>query len=458
MSSSPERLARMPPEAVIVVSFVLLITLGTGLLLLPFCWSDTTITPIDALFTATSAVCVTGLTVLDTGADFSLAGQVVILALIQIGGLGIITLSSFFAVIMGKRMPVRQQEIVRQTYSSFDARSFLRLVRRIVLFTLGFELLGAAGLFVSWRDDFPTVQALGYSLFHAVSAFCNAGFSTFSGNLVAYRGDWAVNLIIMALIFLGGIGFLVIYDVERRLFYRSTPGVRELSLHSKLALFTSVVLIVAGTLIFLVLEYGNALGPMSFGDKILASLFQAVSPRTAGFNSVDLGMISSTTMVLIMLLMFVGGSPGSTAGGIKTTTLAVILVVAYNRFRGNSTANVLRRTIPEKNITEAGVIVIVSLAVLLLFNFGLGWSESGSVPHRQDGALFIDSAFETVSAFATVGLSTGITPDLSDWGKIQIALLMLIGRVGPLTIAVAVARRRKRPLNLEYYRENVMVG
>ena len=448
----------MPPEAVILVSFVFLIALGTGLLLLPVCWSNTTITPVDALFTATSAVCVTGLTVRDTGADFSVAGQAIILGLIQVGGLGIITLSSFFSIILGKRMPLKQQEMVRQTYSSFDTKSFLRLLKRIVLFTFSFELLGAAGLFLVWKDDFQRTPALGYSLFHAVSAFCNAGFSPFRTGFVGYQSNWAVNLIIIALIFLGGIGFLVIYDVERRLFYRPKHRVPRLSLHSQLALLTSLFLIVSGTLIFLLLEYSNVLGHMGFADKMLASLFQSVSPRTAGFNSVDLAQISNSTMVVIMLLMFVGGSPGSTAGGIKTTTFAVILVAAYNRFKGNSSANVLQRTIPEKNVTEAGVIVLISVAVLLLFNFGLEWSEAGAIPHREARLAFIDSAFETVSAFATVGLSTGITPTLSYWGKLQIVLLMLIGRVGPLTLAVAVARRQDRRANLEYYRENVMVG
>ncbi|MFB3902210.1 MAG: TrkH family potassium uptake protein [Acidobacteriota bacterium] len=455
MNSVKVRGFELPSEAVILVSFVSLIVFGTLVLSLPACHAGSPLPFIDTLFTVTSAACVTGLVVTDTGTHFTRFGQVVILMLIQVGGLGIITLSSFFAILLGKKMPLRQRDIVRRTYSSLDARSFLQLVWRIILFTVAIEAAGAFCLFLAWRRQFRVGLAAWQAIFHAVSAFCNAGFSLFPANLMAYKTDWAVNLVVICLIFTGGIGFLVIYDVERVLRYR---GRSRLSLHSKLALLTSFVLIVAGTLMFFLLERGNVLAGLSLPQQMLVSLFQAVVPRTAGFNSIDYAQTTASTMVFTMLLMFIGGSPGSTAGGVKTTTVALFLATAYSRGKGQNSTNILNRTVPDKSVNEAGAIILVAVSLLLLFNFTMQWTETGVTPHGEAAVRFLDTSFETVSAFATVGLSAGITPKLTDWGKLQIILLMLIGRVGPLTIAVMIAKTQRGTTQIEYYRENVMVG
>jgi len=455
MNSVRVRGFELPSEAVIVLSFVSLIVFGTTILALPASHVGKPLPFIDTLFTVTSAACVTGLAVTDIGTHFTRFGQIVILMLIQVGGLGIITLSSFFAILMGKKMPLRQRDIVRKTYSSLDARSFFHLVRRIILFTVGIEAAGALCLFLSWRDDFPAGPAAWQATFHAVSAFCNAGFSLFPANLTAYKTDLVVNLVVASLIFTGGIGFLVIYDVERLLLYR---GRSRLSLHSKLALLTSLILIVVGTLVFFLLERGNVLAGLSFPQKMLVSLFHAVVPRTAGFNSIDYAQTTASTMVFTMLLMFIGGSPGSTAGGVKTTTVALFLANAYSRGKGQNATNILNRTVPDKSINEARAIILVALTLLLLFNFTMQWTETGMTPHREASVTFIETSFETVSAFATVGLSAGVTPRLTAWGKLQIILLMLIGRVGPLTVAVMIARAQRGTIQIEYYRENVMVG
>ncbi len=446
------QLAALPEGTLISLSFGSLILIGTFLLLLPVS-TKAGISVIDALFTSTSAVCVTGLIVVDTGTAFTEFGQAVILLLIQVGGLGIITLSTFTAILLGKKIPLKQREIVRQTHSSLNPHAFRQLVVRIILFTLAIEGVGAGILFVRFRQRFAFGEALGQSVFHSISAFCNAGFSLFADSLIGFQTDWVVNLVIMSLIFLGGIGFLVIYDVERTL-----RGGARLSLHTTLALVTSAILIVGGTLLFLVLEYNNILSPFSFPQKLLVSLFQAVTPRTAGFNSVDIGQLTNSSLILIWFLMFVGGSPGSAAGGIKTTTLAIFLAAGYNRYQGRSCTNIFYRTVPEKVVNEAISIILISITVLIIFNFTLQWTENGAVPHSQSVAKFLETSFEAVSAFGTVGLSTGITSKLSLWGKVQIILLMMIGRVGPLTIAFTIGVKHSRRVNYQYYTENVMVG
>lgn len=440
-------------ELSIVISFAGLIAVGTCLLLLPFSTTSGFIAPVDALFTATSAACVTGLIVVDTGTYFTPIGQGIILALIQLGALGIITFSSFFAILLGKKMPLKQREVVRKTHSSLDPRSFLELVKRIVIFTFAIEGAGALLLFLMWHREFETGVALWQSIFHAVSGFCNAGFSLFHDSLVGYQTNPGVNLIFMLLILMGGIGFLVIYDVERMFLFRE-----RLSLHSKLALITTGILLLLGTAGFFVLESENALRDFSFGDGLLVAFFQSVTARTAGFNTIDFALLTNSTLVMTMILMFIGGSPGSTAGGIKTTTFALLMAMAYNRFQGRSGTHVLRRTIPEKVLSEAFFIVLVSIGFVILLNFTLQWSETGSVPHGQVAGQFIQVNFESVSAFGTVGLSTGITSSLSSWGKLQVILLMFIGRVGPLATAVAISRRHFQSVEIEYYRENVMVG
>ncbi len=447
------RFGRLKSEWLIIWSFLALSLVGAFILVLPACTTRGGIPLIDALFTATSAVCVTGLIVVDTGTAFTGAGQTVILMLIQLGGLGIITISTFFAILLGKRMPLRQGEVVRQTHSSIDPASFASVVRRILLFTFVFEGIGAVLLFGRWHTEFAPAEAAKLSVFHAVSAFCNAGFSLFHNSLMDYRTDFVVNGVLITLIVLGGIGFLVIHDVERWIRYG-----KRLSLHSKLAVAVSVMLIVGGTGLFLLFEWRNALTGYSWWERIMLALFQSVTARTAGFNTVDFSILTNSSLVLIMFLMFVGGSPGSTAGGVKTTTFAVLLATAVSRIQGRDSTNIWRRTVPEKNVNSMTAVILISISVLFLFYFLLQWTEAGWVPHTLEGHRSLQLAFEAASAFGTVGLSAGITAQLTFWGKIQIIILMLVGRIGPLVISIAIARRRTLRPQYEYYRENVMVG
>ena len=447
------RFARLKSEWLVIYSFVVLSVAGAVLLSLPICANREGIAPIDALFTSTSAVCVTGLVVVDTGTTFSGVGQAVILGLIQLGGLGIITISTFFAILLGKRMPLRQGEVVRQTHSSIDPASFVAVVKRILWFTFAFEGIGSVLLFGRWHSEFPPMEAARLSVFHAVSAFCNAGFSLFHNSLMDYKTDIVVNLVVMAMILLGGIGFLVIHDVERWLRYR-----KRLSLHSRLALTVSLILVVCGAGLFLLFEWRNALTGYSWWERVMLALFQSVTSRTAGFNTVDFSILTNSSLVLLMFLMFVGGSPGSTAGGVKTTTFAVLVATAISRIQGRDSTNVWRRTVPEKNVNSMTAIILISISVMFVFYFLLQWTEAGWVPHTVEGHRSLQLAFEAISAFGTVGLSAGITSQLTFWGKLQIIILMLVGRIGPLVLSIAIARRRTHRTQYEYYRENVMVG
>ncbi|GAB4249978.1 MAG: TrkH family potassium uptake protein [Acidobacteriota bacterium] len=447
------RLGRVNGEWWVIWSFVGLAVLGALLLQLPGTTRRGDLSWIDALFTATSAVCVTGLTVVDTGTTFSPGGQALILGLIQVGGLGIITISTFFAIIMGKKVPLLRGEVVRQTHFSVETGSFRSLVVRILQLTFLFECLGALFLFLVWREEFGTVRGLWLAVFHAVSAFCNAGFSLFPDSLERYVADPLVNGVVMALIVLGGLGFLVIHDVERRLRW----GVR-LSLHSRLVLIVTGVLILGGTGMICLLEWGNTLADLALPEKVMAAAFQSVTARTAGFNTLPTVDLTNASLVFLMLLMFIGGSPGSTAGGIKTTTFAVLLGTAWNRMRGREATILLNRTVPEKVVNSTLAVVLVAVALLFTAYFSLEWLETGWIPHPRAGNQAFELFFEAVSAFGTVGLSTGLTPRLSDGGKLLLVFLMLVGRIGPLALSVAVSRRSLRRVQYEFYRENVMVG
>lgn len=447
------RLGRVNGEWWIIWSFVGLAATGALLLKLPAATSQGELSWMDALFTATSAVCVTGLTVVDTGTAFSPLGQALILSLIQVGGLGIITVSTFFAIIMGKKVPLLRGEVVRQTHFSVETGSFRSLVIRIVQLTFLFEGLGAACLFLAWREEFGTAESLWLAVFHAVSAFCNAGFSLFSDSLEHYVADPVVNGVVMSLIVLGGLGFLVIHDVERRIRW----GVR-LSLHSRLVLLVTGVLVLGGAGMICLLEWRNTLAALPLPEKLMAAAFQSITARTAGFNTLHTVDLTNASLVFLMLLMFVGGSPGSTAGGIKTTTFAVLLGTAWNRMRGREATILLNRTVPEKVVNSTLAVVLVAVALLFTAYFTLEWLETGWIPHPRAGNQAFELFFEAVSAFGTVGLSTGITPRLSNGGKFLLVLLMLVGRIGPLAVSVAVSRRSVRRVQYEFYRENVTVG
>lgn len=429
--------------------------MGTSLLLLPVASSGRPLGFVDALFTATSASCVTGLTVIDTGRHLSIFGQFVVLMLIQAGGLGILTLSTVFLLVAGRRVSIAGRLTVRDTFTHSGERSIKGLLFQVVKFTFLIESLGALLLFVRFCRETSTVHALYLSVFHAISAFCNAGFSPFSDSLVGFRNDWLVNVTICALIICGGIGFLVLAEVKAK-FHWGRSGWTRLSLHSKLALLAAAVLILSGVLLLFVMEYDNILAPMPIWEKGLTALFQSVTARTAGFNTIDIGHLSNQSLFLLMLLMFIGGSSGSCAGGIKTGTFATMVVSGLSRIRGQDAPQVFRRSISSSSVARATSVVIVSAFVVVAAVLILQVTELGSVDHLLTGGKFLELCFEVVSAFGTVGLSTGITSQLSLAGKLVIVVVMFVGRLGPLAVAVAVARQKVA--RYKYADELIMIG
>lgn len=434
-----------------IIYFLIAIAAGTILLVLPVSAAGQPISFVDALFTATSAVCVTGLTVVDTGHDFSIFGQVVILFLIQLGGLGIMTFATTLLLMMGARLSFRDRLGLSQSFGS--AGRSRNLLRAIVITAIAFELIGALALFVKFSGRFPTGTAAYYAVFHAVSAFCNAGFSTFSNSLEDFRGDIGLILIFSVLIICGGLGFAVIGD----LFERARNRKSGLSLHTKICLAATMVLILSGTAAFCVAEHGNVLKGPGTVSGMVNCFFQSVTARTAGFNTIPQRSLTEVSLLITILLMLIGACPGSTGGGIKTTTAVVILLLVYNRFRGRQSVAAFKRSISTDSIVRAltvallAVLVIVSLFAILMF------AEERPLAHRLSHGWFVDNLFEMVSAFGTVGLSLGMTSHVHTPGKIILIAAMFVGRVGLLTLAFSLARPPKRG-EIVYIDEPVMVG
>ena len=446
------------PPRLVFFSFLIVIIIGTILLSLPVATEG--LHPIsftDALFTSTSATCVTGLTVVDTGLNFSPFGEIVILLLIQMGGLGIMTLSTFFIFLISGQISFTSREILIDTLGKNTSADLTRLLKVVFFFTIIIELFGAIILTLRFMHDFPLHRAAYLGIFHAVSAFCNAGFSLFTDSFIGYQNDAVINLTVMVLIVLGGLGFIVILDIfnNRKFFIgKSKP---KFSFHSRIVLRTTGFLILAGALLYCGLEYSNGLKGLPAQGKIFTAFFQSVTTRTAGFNTVPIENLTSATLFIFVLLMIIGASPGSCGGGIKTTTFAIILNSVFNRFRMREDVNISRRRIPAATVHRMISIVFFSFSIIIIFTILLMITEIPHVPHNQNEGLFLDILFEVASAFGTVGLSTGITPTLSYAGKISVTLLMFIGRLGPLTIALAVNEKRSIP-KYKYVQEDVMVG
>jgi len=446
-------LLSLKPAQLMVASFASAIGVGTVLLMLPIATKAGIKTSlVDAVFTATSATCVTGLIVKDTAGHFSAFGQAVILALIQIGGLGIMTFSVSLVLFLSKRIEMQRRIIMQEVLDQSAALDVKTLVLFIAKMTLSFELVGAACLFVIWRDRFPGVIETAYhAVFHSISAFCNAGFSTFSDSLKGFSGDIYTNVVICLLIFLGGLGFTVVRDIYDNLKSRFQGKSREVfrfRTQTKIVLTTSIVLILIGAAAIYAFERYNTFSGMGDKEKILCSVFQSITSRTAGFNTCDISGLSSATFLIMMVLMFIGGSPGSTAGGIKTTTAAILWATITSGFKQSENTETYKRTIPAEAIKKTISVFAVSLGVVVVFCLSLLYVER---------KIFSSLLFEAMSAFGTVGLSTGITPALSLKGKILITALMFVGRLGPLTIGYAFTRYR-RPARYRYAEERVMIG
>lgn len=438
---------RLSPAQVLALGFIGLIFTGALILSLPIASSTGRPTPfIDALFTATSAACVTGLVVVDTGTHFSVFGQIVILLLIQVGGLGFMTMATLFALLMGKKIRLRERLIMQESLNQLTIEGVVRLAKVILFMTFLIEGMGALLLAFRWIPEYGWATGLYYGLFHSVSAFNNAGFDLigeFRG-LTPYVSDITINLVISFLIILGGIGFTVILDVYRKRCWS------RLSLHTKIVLTITVLLLLLGTISIFILEYANprTLGQLSLPDKIMASWFQSVVPRTAGYNTLDITGLTSATQFLMVILMFIGASPGSTGGGIKTSTLGTISAAAWAVTRGKKDVEFYERRIPTEIIYRALAITLASLTLVITVTMILSVSEN---------AEFLTTLFETTSAFATVGLTMGFTTKLSVLGKIVIAFTMYAGRVGPLTIALALAQRQEKAV-YRFAEEKILVG
>ncbi|NEM99727.1 TrkH family potassium uptake protein [Pontibacter burrus] len=432
---------QLKPSITFILSFVLLILVGTGLFMMPkMTNSPDGISFLDALFMATSAACVTGLAVVDPGTYFTLSGQIVLLVLVQLGGLGILTFATFFASLMRQGIGLKQHVAIHELLESESLFSSKGLLRKLVFLTFLIEAIGAVFVFISWGNEVK-FTSLGskifYSVFHSVSAFCNAGFSLYPASLYTepVRFSYILHLVIALLIIFGGIGFPTIVDVlsPKSMRMRMRLPWRNWKLLSRVTIYTSAALILLGTIGFFFLEYYNTLSSLSFGEAIITSFFQSVTTRTAGYNSVDISQLSTPTMLMFIFLMFIGASPGSTGGGIKTTTFVIILLAVSATIRNKKNIEIGRRTIPHSVAYKAFSVFAFAALLNLFFLFVLSITDP-----KYD---IIRLALEQVSAFATVGLSTGITAGMSDVGKLVLILSMYIGRVGTLTLALALSTR-----------------
>ncbi len=447
------------PARSALAAYALLIIVGTSLLMLPICQGDQqdSLTFLDAAFTSTSAVCVTGLIVRSTEHDLSPTGQLVVLTLVQIGGIGIITLTTLVTLQLGRIAGIREQLAVSEALGSRPGEN-LRWVIRRVLVTVG--LFEGVGFLILWGrnlQDMSAGEAAWQALFHSVSAFCNAGFSLHDDSLMQYQGDLMVNLTVCGLIIFGGLGFPVLFDVWKTWRKGPSPFWSHLALHSKLVLIGTALLLSIGTLAFLVLEHRNALTDMHPGRQLMVSFFHATSCRTAGFNTVDIGALTNATLFVSMLLMMIGASPCSTGGGFKVSTMMVLCLTARSKLRGDRQTHFSSRSISEEIIDRSiaavllfALIGVIGLTVLLSI-------EQSQASHLDTKGSFLETFFEVVSALGTVGLSTGITATLSVQSKLMLILMMFVGRLGPISIFVAVSSTQ-RNAPIEFPAEDVLIG
>ncbi|HCF50737.1 MAG TPA: Trk family potassium uptake protein [Syntrophomonas sp.] len=435
---------RLSPPQVVAGGFILLIILGSLLLATPWATANGESDGLTAVFTATSAVCVTGLIVEDTATYWSFFGQVVIMLLMQLGGLSIMAMATFYALLFGKRIALRQRMFMQAAINKSSPGGIVSLFRYLIIFSLGIELAGALLLTLHWIPQMGFTKALYFGLFHSISAFNNGGFDLFGNfaSLSGFRTDALTNLVISILIIAGGLGFVVIAEI---ISFRSRG---RFSLHSKIVLSTTAVLLLLGTLFILVAEYNHALQELSFPGKVLTAYFHSVT-RTAGFVTMDITTLFQGTQFLMILLMFIGGSPGSTAGGMKTVTFTVVWAAILSQMQGKKDVEIFRRRIPQQDVIRALAIIAMSgfyvCASILLLTFIQGADSLNKI------------VFEVVSAFATVGLSLNYTPELNTLGRLMIILTMFVGRVGPLTLAVAFAQK-ERQVDIRYAEEEVMIG
>lgn len=428
----------------LVLGFASLIAAGTALLSLPISLQEgRSLSFQDTLFTATSAASVTGLVVTDTGQTFSLFGQIVLLLLMQAGGIGFMTMATMFALFMGKRISFKERLVLKEAFNHHNTEGIVRLIRKVILYSFVIEAVGALLYAVHWMDDMPPGKALYHGLFHAVSIFNNSGFDLIGG-LSPFVGDYYFNAVSIVLIFLGSVGFIVLSDLI------DFPKVRKLSLHSKVVLSFSGALIVIGALAIFVFEFTNraSTGDLNVGEKMIASLFQSTSLRSSGTSTLPVESLRQATQFFMVLLMFIGAAPGSTGGGIKVTTFAIMTAAFVTMVRGKEDVDLFRSRISKTLVYRAITVMFIALFIVVLATIVLSFSENQP---------FLTVLYETTSAFGTVGFSAGLTQQLSGFGKTVIILLMFAGRLGPFTIALALQAKSKKEL-FRYPEGKIILG
>ncbi|GGJ02888.1 TrkH family potassium uptake protein [Paenibacillus hunanensis] len=436
------------PTRLIPMGFAILIAIGTVLLMLPISGAHGhSVGWLNALFMATSAVCVTGLAVIDTGTAFSVFGQVVIMVLIQIGGLGFMTFGILFAVLLGKQIGLKQRLLIQQATNAVSTQGLVKLSLNIFSIAFVLESVAMITLALHWTPELGWKKAWYYGAFYAISSFNNAGFALKPDSLSEHVGDPIVNTVVITLFVIGGLGFIVVTDILRKRRWH------KFSLNTKLVLVSSLIATVFGFMFVMIVEWNNpaTLAPLSLGDKIWAALFQGVMPRSAGYNTVDIGGLMAATQFVFIMLMFIGAASGSTGGGIKINTFAILLLCLYSVVRGRSEIHAFRRKISFDTAFRALAIIMISLGIVVVLTIMLTITEQGS------SATFLEVFYEAVSAFGTVGSSMGLTPHLSPEGKIVVVITMYIGRLGPLALAFALARNNK-PTKYSYPEEKVLIG
>ncbi len=436
----------MLPAQVLAIGYLVVIIIGTLLLHLPIATTKEGSLPwIDCLFTATSATAVTGLIVENTSEAFTVFGQVVIMLLIQFGGLGLMTMSTLVALIIGRRIGIRERVVMQKELGQFTLSGLVNVVRRILLITFIIEGMGMLILFFRWQPLLGTSKALYYGMFHSVSAFCNAGFDLFGNSMQNFSQDFITLFAISSLIILGGLGFGVITDIAH---FRKN---RRLTFHSQMVIRVTLALILIGWVFIFFTEYSNpqTLGSLSLGGKAISAYFSSVTTRTAGFECVPTGLLRIPTLFLTIVLMFIGASPASTGGGIKTTTFGVVAATAFNLIKGRSETEVLKRRVAQETIISATSIIFLAMMLIFADTIILNFAD----PDKG----FLPTFFEVVSAFGTVGLSTGITPELSWVSKLMLIITMYAGRVGPMTVATALSSKVASK-TYRYAEEKILVG
>ena len=436
------KMINLTPPQVLALGFALVILLGTLLLKMPIS-TKAEISWMEAFFTAASATTVTGLSVIDIGTTLSVFGECVMIVMIQIGGLGLMTFAIFTLILLGKRIGLKERLLMQESFNQTSIGGVIRLVKILFIFTLAVELAGTAILSLKWIPEYGAVRGLFYSLFHSVSAFNNAGFALFSDNLIGFSHDGLINLVISLLIITGGLGFTVFVDLSNK------RNFKNLKLHSKIMLIGTLVLNVTAILLLFLLEYSNeaTIGSLPLGEKLWVSYFQGIAPRTAGFNTIDIADMTNGSLLLIMLLMFIGAGSASTGSGIKVTTFVVIVWSVLGYIRGQKNPAMFERNIHQTVVIKSLAVTMIGLFFVFLTAFLLTITE--------DAPMSV-ILFESFSAFGTVGLSMGFTPDLSVVGRILIIILMFIGRIGPLTLAFSFARSKES--KIRYPEEDIFIG